>query len=156
MQNNEELLNIEFEKYWNVVKNEIPTNSIKEIAKMFFMQGHVCDVPVGKELSKEEFEDLCFMSFVKDCIEHPENMVNQMEQTDFVEVTAPCGEQEKCIAFPDRCEDAGCEAPGVCRRYINISKLCGVEDAVVVNRKDILSKKEIDALAEALAKARGE
>ena len=156
MQNNEELLNIEFEKYWNAVKNEIPTNSIKEIAKMFFMQGHVCDVPVGKELSKEEFEDLCFMSFVKDCIEHPENMVNQMEQTDFVEVTAPCGEQEKCIAFPDRCENAGCEAPGVCRRYINISKLCGVEDAVVVNRKDILSKKEIDALAEALAKARGE
>ena len=156
MQNNEELLNIEFEKYWNVVKNEIPTNSIKEIAKMFFMQGHVCDVPVGKELSKEEFEDLCFMSFVKDCIEHPENMVNQLEQTDFVEVTAPCGEQEKCIAFPDRCEDAGCEAPGVCHRFINISKLCGVEDAVVVNRKDILSKKEIDALAEALAKARGE
>lgn len=156
MQNNEELLNIEFEKYWNAIKNEIPTNSIKEIAKMFFMQGHVCDVPVGKELSKEEFEDFCFMSFIKDCIEHPENMVNQMEQTDFVEVTAPCGEQGKCIAFPDRCEDAGCEAPGVCRRYINISKLCGVEDAAVVNRKDILSKKEIDALAEALAKARGE
>jgi len=156
MQNNEELLNIEFEKYWNVVKNEISTNSIKEIAKMFFMQGHVCNVPASKELSKEEFEDLCFMSFVKDCIEHPENMVNQMEQTDFVEVTAPCGEQEKCIAFPDRCEDAGCEAPGVCRRYINISKLCGVENAVVVNRKDILSKKEIDALAEALTKARGE
>lgn len=33
MQNNEELLNIEFEKHWNVVKNEIPINSIKEIAK---------------------------------------------------------------------------------------------------------------------------
>lgn len=156
MQNNEELLNVEFEKYWNVVKNEIPTNSIKEIAKMFFMQGHVCDVPVGRELSKEEFEDFCFMSFIKDCIEHPENMVNQTEQTDFVEVTAPCGEQEKCVAFPDRCEDAGCEAPGICRRYINISKLCGVENAVVVNRNDLLSKKEIDALAEALAKARGE
>ena len=147
-----EFLNVEFERYFDKMKNEFEKYDFKSLLKAFFFQGHITDIPAGEEISKKDFEDYCFLNFIKDCIENPESMGDKTPSTDYVLISAPCQDRDKCIAFPDRCEDVGCDAPGVCKRYINISKLCGVENAVVVdkNKAPLLTEQEVEQLSDIL------
>lgn len=147
----QKIIDAEFEKYWEHMKPHIgEISDIKELCRAFFNQGHISNIPVGDELTEQEFEDFCFMNFVKECIENPENMPKPAPQSDYVVVTAPCKERDKCIAFPDRCKDAGCDDIGVCKRLINISKLCGVDNAVVVNKDKLMTSDEMELLANVL------
>jgi len=150
----QETLRSNFEKFYNTVKFD--PEQFKELLWKFYLQGHNDPTPVGEDMTDEEVakmvEDQCFMDFVKSCIEN-KNPKEEIQSSDFVEITYPCTaeDKEKCIAWPDRCEDVGCDG-NFCKRIINISKLCGVkpEQTIFVKDKNLLTNEEATMLTRAV------
>lgn len=150
-----EQLRTNFEKFYEASKADWEPVSIKELLWKFYCQGHNDPTPVGKELSEEEvkkmIDDQCFIEFIQSCIESCD--CEQSKSTDFVEVCYPCtaADKSKCIAWPDRCEDVGGDGT-VCKKIINLSKLCGVapEQTVVVRDKSLVTDSEAKQLSEIL------
>ena len=150
----QKMLRSNFEKFYKTVKFD--PEQFKEILWKFYLQGHNDPAPVGEDISDEAVakmvEDQCFMDFIKSCIEDkiPET---ENHPSDFVEIAYPCTAEDKakCIAWPDRCEDVGCDG-NVCKRIINLSKLCGAESdkSIFIKDTSLVSDKEAKQLSEVL------
>lgn len=150
-------LRANFEKFYEASKKDWEPVSIKELLWNFYSQGHIDPTPVGTEISAEEVtkmvEDQCFFDFVKSCIEDP-NQQSTNVPSDYVTITYPCTaiDKEKCVAWPDRCEDVGGDGT-ICKRIINLSKLCGVENSqsIFVKDKQLVTSEEAALLASTLS-----
>jgi len=150
----QETLRNNFEKFYKTVKFD--PEQFKEILWKFYLQGHYDTSPIGEDITDEEVakmvEDQCFMDFIKSCIEDkiPEA---ENHSSDFVEIAYPCTAEDKakCIAWPDRCEEVGGDGV-LCKRVINLSKLCGVEpeQTIFVKDKNLLTTEEAATLSRAV------
>lgn len=130
----------------------------KELFWRFYSQGHQDASPLGEDIEMKDVEKMvenqCFEDFVKSCIEDkiPDSAVNP---SDYVIIIYPCSEKdrEKCIAWPDRCEEFECN-----KKFLNLSKLCGVESGkalLIKNKsllvdKNILTAEEVDTISKAI------
>lgn len=125
---------------------------LDELLWLFYKQGNLDPAKEEQEVSNEELkkivEDEYFFDFIKNCLEHPENMTPAI-QDECVEVSYPCGGHDKCVAWPDRCEECGGDGITCGKKIINLSKLCRVPSV-----KETLTKEEVDILADMLAKTR--
>lgn len=92
-----------------------------------------------------------FIDFIHDCILHPSDA--PLPQNDYVRVTYKCNpeDREKCIAWPDRCEDVGGDGGECCSTILNLSKLCGIDSNKSEKVDDkILTSDEITTLTNAI------
>lgn len=127
--------------------------SVKELMWKVYNQACVDCGEESTEISIEEtkriIEDSMFLDFVQECILNPEES-QALPQNDYVRVTFPCTDKDKCVAWPDRCSDVGGNGE-TCSSILNLSKLCGIESnkSEKINDK-ILTAAEIDALSKAL------
>lgn len=132
--------------------------TIEDILWLCYFQGHLDNTPKEIDISKEEFESICFLNFVKDCITDPKSISSSEHQcTDYVKVTYPCEGHDKCIAWPDRCEDVGGNGENCCTVLLNLSKLCGVQEVERLKnaqKKDnkLLTNEEIELFGKILSK----
>lgn len=156
----EPVLRENFERFYESKKDELGELSLKESLYLFYLQGHLDPTPVGQDISSEEvaaeIEKNCFLDFIQSCIEDPENM-NKDESSnasDYVEVVYPCTKEikEKCVAWPDRCEEVGGDGKTCGKTIINLSKLCGANEgkSIFVKDKDRLTVAEAKMLATAI------
>ena len=92
---------------------------IKEVLFNFYKQGHLDPTDETEEVSMEQVQKIVeassFIDFIKSCIENP--TAEQLEQNDYVEIYVPCtpAVKAKCVAWPDRCEEIGCDGDEGCR-----------------------------------------
>lgn len=146
-----------FEAYFNYLKSSksLEKLPLKKLLYRVYEQACIDCGATGGEMSIEDtekfIEDTLFLDFISDCILHPSE--KPLPNNDYVKVVYDCTEEDrkKCVAWPDRCSDVGCDEEGKCSTIINISKLCGIES----NEKEkidekILSEEEIQLLAKAL------
>jgi len=132
--------------------------SLKAFAKFFYDQGHLDPTPVGKEVSIESVEeDLktnSFLEFIQSCLIDPVNADTVKESCDWVEVTYPCTKEdkEKCVAWPDRCQECGGDGETCGKSVINLSKLCGVDkkDSIFIKDKETITPQEAKLLSDTL------
>lgn len=148
-----------FEKFYNyIITNRVYEKlSVKDLFELIYNQGKQ-EGPDVKEISQEEVgkfvEDQCFINFIKDCIEEkiPENKMNY---SDYAIVTYPCTseDKEKCIAWPDRCQECGGDGETCGTKIINLTKLCNVKTGDIFIKPNIetLTKDEAAKLSEELA-----
>jgi len=147
----------QFEKFYSYLKQtkDFDKKSLKELMWSVYCQACVdCGVN-STEISNNEvlkfIEDSMFIDFVHNCILNPSD--KPLPQNDYVKVTYKCSpeDREKCIAWPDRCEDVGGDGD-CCSTIINLSKLCGIESNKTENVNDkILTAEEVNELANAIA-----
>ena len=145
-----------FEKFYSYLKQtkDFDKKSLKELMWGVYYQACVdCGVN-STEISNNEvlkfIEDSMFIDFVHNCILDPSD--KPLLQNDYVKVTYKCSseDREKCIAWPDRCEDVGGDS-NCCSTIINLSKLCGIESNKTENVNDkILTAEEVNELAKAI------
>jgi hypothetical protein len=155
MTNSEQLKN-NFEKFYEMQKSN--PLSMKELLYLFYLQGHNDPTPVGDEVDmksvEEDIESQAFIDFIQSCIEHPKD--DKLIPNDWVQVSYPCTfkDKQKCVAWPDRCEDAGGDGVTCGTTFINLSKLCGTETAGPMPKDTglILTKEEAAKLSEILGK----
>lgn len=155
LKENQDALRKNFEAFKKQVN--LDDYKLDDLLFLFYNQGHLDTTPVGYEISKEDWEKECFLHFVESCIENPENE-NKLNSSDYVRVTYPCTGHDKCIAWPDRLDEVGCDGE-TCSMIVNISKLCGIEDSADKLLQDSydperLTKEEIDTLANILERYR--
>ena len=87
----------------------------------------------SKEVSIEEIEKWLenkeFFDFIESCISRPEQIKNECSNS-VVKIAYPCTaeDKEKCVAWPDRCEECGGDGEFCGYEYIDLAKLCGVEN----------------------------
>ncbi len=146
-----------FEAFWKYLKEskDFEKLSLRELAWKIYNQACAdCGLDCS-EISMEEtrkiVEDTMFFDFIQDCLLNPATS-NETAQNDYVKVVYECTPEDKnkCIAWPDRCDD-------VCHGHtavINLSKLCGIDSAKeeTINDK-ILSTEEVNELSKALQEA---
>lgn len=132
--------------------------TIEDVLWLCYFQGHLDSTPKEIDIPKEEFETMCFLNFIKDCIADPKSISSSEHQyTDYVKVTYPCEGHDKCIAWPDRCEDIGGNGGNYCTVMLNLSKLCGVQELERLKntqKKDnkLLTTEEIELFGKILSK----
>jgi hypothetical protein len=147
-----------FEKFYEASRKDWEPVPFKEILWRFYCQGHNDLTPVGEEISQQEVakmvDDQCFIDFINSCCVDGKAEEVIMPSSDFVEICYPCSakDKEKCVAWPDRCEDVGGDGT-LCRKIINLSKLVGVgsEKSVFIKDKDLVTDNEAKQLSEILA-----
>ena len=143
-----------FELFWRYIKSskDFENLSLKELMWKVYNQACADCGQDYSDISIEEtqkiVEDAMFFNFVQECILHPQE-TNSIKNNDYVKVVYKC-EPDKCIAYPDRCEDVGCEEGHMA--IINLSKLCGVDSEKESVNDKILSMDEVNELADALKK----
>lgn len=151
LKENQEQLKKNFEAYKATI--DFSKHTIDELLWMAYNQGHLDDTPKGVELTKDEWERACFLDFVESCIENPDTKT-KLDPSDYVRVVYPCEGHDKCIAWPDRCEDVGGDGENCCSMLVNLSKLCGVEDSAEKLRQEPdqhkLTTEEVNMLASIL------
>ena len=138
-----------FECFWNYAKNNnsFDTSSIKELLWRTYNQALVDCGYGSEEISKEEtkriVEDSMFIDFVYDCLLHPKS--EPLPQNHYVKVVYNCTKEdkEKCVAWPDRCEEVGGDGEKCHAAIINLSKLCGVENEPQTLQEKILSPEDV-------------
>ena len=124
----------DFNKYFDYLIKEGGTSvyTIKELCYKCYCQGTTR--PNVKDISIEEVEKYLenkeFFDFVKSCILSPKQMKNKCSNSCIVKVFYPCTaeDKEKCVAWPDRCEECGGDGEFCGYEYIDLAKLCGVEN----------------------------
>lgn len=152
----------EFDQYFDyLMKTEkIDALSLRELAYKAYCQGstksRAKDIPiedVEKWLENKEFFD-----FIESCIRHPEQMENKGPASGIVKVVYPCtaADKEKCIAWPDRCEECGGDGETCGYEYIDLAKLCGVDtDENKEEPRGSITQEEAKQLAEKLLEYAG-
>lgn len=157
----EEKLKEHFEKFWKTISKDFINGdiSVKELGFMLYQQGHLDQTPLGVDINLNIFADSyqrdAFIKFVEECLENPSS-TTAASNNDYALVTYKCSGHDKCIAWPDRCEDVGGDGE-VCTTLINLSKLCGVqktEDGFIpkVDTKAILTPDEVKTLSDIIAR----
>ena len=139
---NEIQLRKNFEKYLKATSSEdVP---LEELLWMFYVQGHLDPTPQGEDISTEtvakDLEADNFIEFIQSCLVNP-SQEKFSNNCDYVEVAYPCTKEdkEKCIAWPDRCQEAGGDGETCGKVVLNLSKLCGVDkgDSIFIKDKKI-------------------
>lgn len=159
MEGTEELTKLErqlkdnFDKFYDNFKIESGA-TFKELAWLFYKQGHLDQTPTGVDLDESKFMDEyqrdAFIKFVEECIENPAS-TTEASQNEYALVEYKCPGHDKCIAWPDRCEDVGGDGQ-TCTTLINLSKLCGIESSseihgALVDKRKMLTTEEAKVLA---------
>lgn len=126
----------DFNKYFDylIEEGKLSSYTIKDLCYKCYCQGttRVNDL---KEISMEEVEKWLenkeFFDFVRSCISHPEQMKNGCSTSGIVKIVYPCTaeDKEKCVAWPDRCEECGGDGQICGYEYVDLAKLCGVESS---------------------------
>lgn len=126
----------DFNKYFDylIEEGKLSSCTIKDLCYKCYCQGttRVNDL---KEISMEEVEKWLenkeFFDFVRSCISHPEQMKNGCSTSGIVKIVYPCTaeDKEKCVAWPDRCEECGGDGQICGYEYVDLAKLCGVESS---------------------------
>lgn len=132
---------------------DIQKYNLEELFFLFYNQGHLDTTPNSYEITQEDWERACFLNFIEDCIENPDNLTAP-ESSDYVKVTYPCIGHDKCLVWPDRMDEAGCDGE-TCSVMVNISKLCGIEESKKIKDKidqKTLTSDEIETLSNILKK----
>ena len=143
-----------FELFWKYLKEhkDFEKLSLKQLLWKVYNQACAdCGQdasPITIEEAQKMVEDMMFFNFVQDCILNPSE-TKPVQKNDYVKVVYDC-EQDKCVAYPDRCNDVGCNGNGH-TVIVNLSKLCGIDsDKEETVTDKILSSDEIKELSEAL------
>lgn len=142
-----------FESFWNYLKSskDFDKLSLKKLLERAYNQACADCGQGASDISLEETQKILdtelFLSFVQNCIVHPEQGTLS-ESSDYVKVTY-C-EPDKCVGFPDRIEEMGCENNCGRTRIINLSKLCGIESAEESIKDKLLSSSEVEQISKAL------
>lgn len=161
LKNQEEELKEHFERFWKTASKDFVNGDIsaKEFGYILYKQGHMDQTPQGVDIDPDIFADNyqrdAFIKFVEECLEHPSS-TTEASQNDYALVAYKCPGHDKCIAWPDRCEDIGGDGE-VCTTLINLSKLCGVqktEDGFIpkVDTKAMLTPDEVKTLSDIVAR----
>jgi hypothetical protein len=146
-----------FEAFWKYLKNskDFEKLSMRELAWKIYNQACADCGQGSSEVSIEEtqkfIEDVLFFDFIQDCLLNPKSN-SITEHNDYVKVVYECSpsDRDKCIAWPDRCDDA-CNGHTA---IINLSKLCGINsDNKETITDKILSTEEVNQLSKALQEA---
>lgn len=154
----EDALRKNFEKFFDIQMKSAEEHTLKELFFLFYQQGHLDSTPVGEDVSIEEvtksLENQAFMEFIQSCISNPEEISkSSVTPCDYVDVVYNCSvkDKEKCVAWPDRCEECGGDGEK-CHTIINLSKLCGVEQSqsIFVRDKDKMTAEEAAQISAAL------
>ena len=85
-------------------------------------------------------------------------MENKGPASGIVKVVYPCtaADKEKCIAWPDRCEECGGDGETCGYEYIDLAKLCGVDtDENKEEPRGSITPEEAKQLAEKLLEYAG-
>lgn len=140
-----------FEKFYKSINAD---SSFQELAWLFYKQGHLDVTPISVEVNTAKFMDEyqreAFIRFIEDCIENPSS-TTEVSQNDYVLVEYKCPGRDcrNCVAWPDRCEDVGCDGE-TCTKLINLSKLCGVESegkGTLIDKRKMLTTDKVKVLA---------
>lgn len=159
LKNQEEKLKEHFEKFWKTISKDFINGniSVKELGFILYKQDHIDQTPLGVDIDLNIFagnyQRDAFIKFVEGCLENPSSAV-AISNNDYALVTYKCPGHDKCIAWPDRCEDVGGDGE-VCTTLINLSKLCGVqktEDGFIpkIDTKEMLTPNEVKTLSNAV------
>lgn len=161
LKNQEEELKEHFERFWETASKDFVNGNIsaKEFGYMLYKQGHLDQTPQGVDIDPDIFADNyqrdAFIKFVEECLEHPSS-TTEASNNDYALVAYKCPGHDKCVAWPDRCEDVGGDGE-VCTTLINLSKLCGVQktdDGFIpkVDTKAMLTPDEVKTLSDIVAR----
>ena len=145
-----------FKKFYE--SYELLPKNIEQFAWEMYKQGHLDPTPQGVDINFEIFQDSyqrdAFIKFVEECLEHPDS-TTEASQNDYALVEYKCPGHDKCVAWPDRCEDVGGDGE-TCTTVINLSKLCGVQKGdvnfVPIDKNATLTPKEVETLSEIVAR----
>lgn len=149
----------DFNKYFDylIKEGKLSSYTIKGLCYKCYCQGttRVNDL---KEISMEEVEKWLenkeFFDFIRSCISHPEQMKNGCSTSGIVKIVYPCTaeDKEKCVAWPDRCEECGGDGQTCGYEYVDLAKLCGVESSnkISENPGPSITPEEAKQLAEKL------
>lgn len=153
-----------FERFYNNFDIKSINGGFRELCWLFYSQGrndYILNTENVEEIPIEDLQkfldDTNFVDDVKYWIEHPESGTITQSSDGRVKVQVPCldPKREKCPAWPDRCEECGGDGIN-CTSYVDLYKLCGVEplpsSKKEPNPKELLTKEEIDLLANVLDK----
>lgn len=158
LEKQEKQLKENFEKFYEKFRLD-ESLTFKDLAWLFYQQGHKDTTPQGVDLDYEVFADSyqrdAFIKFVEECLEHPSS-TTEASNNDYALVSYKCPGHDKCLAWPDRCEDIGGDGE-ICTTLINLSKLCGVQKtensfAPKVDPKMMLTPDEVETLSEIIAR----
>ena len=149
----------DFNKYFDylIKEGKLSSYTIKDLCYKCYCQGttRINDL---KEIPMEEVEKWLenkeFFDFIRSCISHPEQMKNGCSTSGIVKIVYPCTaeDKEKCIAWPDRCEECGGDGQTCGYEYVDLAKLCGVESSnkISENPGPSITPEEAKQLAEKL------
>lgn len=124
----------DFNKYFDYLMKEgkLSSCTIKDLCYKCYCQGttRISSKEVSIEEVEKWLENKEFFDFIESCISHPEQMKNECSNSGIVKVVYPCTaeDKEKCVAWPDRCEECGGDGQICGYEYIDLAKLCGVEN----------------------------
>ncbi len=160
LKDQEEELRKHYEKFWKTASEEYINGniSVKEFGFILYKQGHLDQTPKGVDIDPDIFADNyqreAFIKFIEDCLENPSS-TTEASQNDYVLVEYDCPGHDKCIAWPDRCEDVGGDGEK-CTTLINLSKLCGVQKGKIKlippDKNAILTPEEVKILSDIVAR----
>lgn len=148
----------DYDQYFNYLMKEgkLKSLSLYDLGYLIYCQGTT--KPISRDVSIEEVEKWLenkeFFDFIESCISHPEQMKNECSTSGIVKIVYPCTaeDKEKCVAWPDRCEDCGGDGQVCGYEYIDLAKLCGVENPnkTLENSSPSITPDEAKQLAEKL------
>lgn len=124
----------DFNQYFDylVKEGKLSSSSIKDLCFKCYCQGTTRSS--AKDIPMEEVEKWVenkeFFDFIESCISHPEKMEKNCSNSGIVKIIYPCTAEDKakCVAWPDRCEECGGDGQTCGYEYIDLAKLCGVEE----------------------------